>query len=162
MTGFGAILADLNAAGVRYVLVGGIAVIRHGFVRATRDVDAIVAQDEANFDAIRDLIARWHATRPDGSPVPTDSVAPGRSLHLATPHGDLDLLPDRPSPLCFEQLITRADSRKVDGVSAPIVSLADLVSLKRLAERRPAREREPAVAVAAGFTGPSPKARRGS
>lgn len=30
MTGFGQILSDLNRAGVRYVLVGGIALIRHG------------------------------------------------------------------------------------------------------------------------------------
>lgn len=41
MSGFGQILADLNEAGVDYVLVGGIAMIRHGVVRATRDVDAV-------------------------------------------------------------------------------------------------------------------------
>jgi hypothetical protein len=29
MTGFGRILDDLNGAGIRYVLIGGIALIRH-------------------------------------------------------------------------------------------------------------------------------------
>jgi hypothetical protein len=46
LTGFGRILDDLNGAGVRYVVVGGIAVIRHGVVRATRDVDPKVALQE--------------------------------------------------------------------------------------------------------------------
>jgi hypothetical protein len=30
LSGFGALLADLNAAGVRYVVVGGIAAVRAG------------------------------------------------------------------------------------------------------------------------------------
>ena len=135
MTGFGRILADLNAAKVRFVVVGGIAVVRHGFVRATRDVDAVVARDEENVAAMRGLLARWQATRPDGSPLPPDSIVAGRSLHLSTPHGDVDLLADRPSPLSFEELLARAEVRKVDGVPVPIVSLADLVALKRRAGR---------------------------
>ncbi len=79
MTGFGRILADLNAAGVRYVVVGGIAVVR--------------------------------------------------------PHGDVDLLAERPSPLSFLEPSARADECKVDGIAAPIASLADLVALKRFAGR---------------------------
>lgn len=135
MTGFGQILADLNHHGVRYVLIGGIAVIRHGVVRATRDVDAVVAQDEANLASIRRLVAKWNATRPDGSPVPEDSIAPRRSLHLATPHGDVDLLAAYPGTPGFEELASRAEVRNVDGVPAPIASLEDLVRLKRFSDR---------------------------
>ena len=67
MTGFGRILDDLNGAGVRYVLIGGIALIRHGVVRATRDIDAVFDPDSDNVERIRVLIDRWGATRPDGS-----------------------------------------------------------------------------------------------
>jgi predicted nucleotidyltransferase len=132
---FGRILADLNRAGVRYVLIGGIALIRHGIIRATRDVDAVLAPDPANLERLRTLIASWPATRPDGSPVPQDWIAPGRTINLATPHGDLDLLADRPSPLSFAEISARAELRRVDGVEAPICSLADLVALKRIAGR---------------------------
>ena len=45
MSGFGRLLADLNRAGVRYVVVGGIAVIRHGVVRATKDLDICSLSD---------------------------------------------------------------------------------------------------------------------
>jgi predicted nucleotidyltransferase len=135
VTGFGRILADLNRAGVHYVLIGGIALIRHGVVRATRDVDAVLDPTESNLDRLRTLIAEWGATRPDGSPIPIASIVAGKTIHLATPHGDLDLLAERPSPLTFAELFARADTRRVDGVEAPICSLADLVALKRVASR---------------------------
>jgi predicted nucleotidyltransferase len=135
VSGFGNILEDLNRVGVRYVLIGGIALIRHGVVRATRDVDAILAPEPENLDRVRKLIVEWPATRPDGSPVPDESVAPGRTIHLATPHGELDLLAELTPPLSFAELRARADTHRVDGVEAPICSLADLVALKRIAGR---------------------------
>jgi hypothetical protein len=49
MSGFGRILEDLNEAEVEYVLVGGIAMIRHGVVRATRDIDAVFDPTEPPF-----------------------------------------------------------------------------------------------------------------
>jgi predicted nucleotidyltransferase len=135
MSGFGQILDDLNRVGVRYVLIGGIALIRHGVVRATRDVDAILAPEPENLERLRILIDEWPATRPDGSPVPDESLVPGRTIHLATPHGELDLLAERLPPLSFAELSARAETRRVDGVEASICSLADLVALKRIAGR---------------------------
>jgi predicted nucleotidyltransferase len=135
VTGFGQILNDLNRTGVRYVLIGGIALIRHGVVRATRDVDAVFDPEPENVARIREVIEQWGATRPDGSAVPADSIAGDRTIHLATPHGDLDLLSEKAAGVAFEALRRRADTRRVDGVEAPICSLADLVRLKRSAGR---------------------------
>jgi len=135
VTGFGRILSDLNKVGVRYVLIGGIALIRHGVVRMTRDIDVVLEPGNDNIERVRALIAEWSATRPDGSPIPADTIAAGRSVHLATPHGHIDLLAEQASPLTFAELISRADVRRVDGVEAPICSLGDLVALKRIASR---------------------------
>jgi predicted nucleotidyltransferase len=135
VSGFGAILEDLNRSGVRYVLIGGIAMIRHGVVRATRDVDAVFDPDPANVERIRLLVKRWGATRPDGSRLPANGIAADRTIHLATPHGDLDLLSERVAAVAFADLLARAEMRRVDGVEAPICSLADLVALKRVAGR---------------------------
>jgi len=135
VTGFGRILDDLNGAGVRYVLIGGIALIRHGVVRATRDVDAVFDPDPSNVERIRALVERWGATRPDGSPIPEGSIVGNRTIHLATPHGDLDLLAENVAAGGFSDLLSRAETRRVDGVEAPICSLADLVALKRIAGR---------------------------
>jgi hypothetical protein len=135
LTGFGRILEDLNAAGVRYVLIDGIALIRHGVVRATRDIDAVFDPDPTNVDRIRSLVDKWGATRPDGSPVPEGGIAGDRTIHLSTPHGDLDLLSEAVAGLAFSDLLTRSEVRRVDGVDAPICSLADLVAMKRSAGR---------------------------
>lgn len=135
MSGFGRILEDLNEAEVRYVLIGGIALIRHGVVRATRDVDAVFDPDSGNVERIASLIKKWDATRPDGSPVPDAAVTGERSIHLVTPHGDLDLVTEKVAGVRFDLLLERSDVRRVDGIEAPICSLADLVTMKRAVGR---------------------------
>ena len=42
LTSFDAIVAALNAAGVRYLVAGGMAVNAHGYLRFTKDVDLVV------------------------------------------------------------------------------------------------------------------------
>lgn len=135
MTGFGRLLGDLNDRGVRYVIVGGIAVIRHGVVRATKDVDVVVATDAGTAEALDELMETWRATRPDGSAETRRVPSPGWPLHLRTIHGLIDLMPEMASPLDLGGLISRADRRRVDGVSALVCSLADLTVMKRLAGR---------------------------
>lgn len=117
------------------MLIGGIALIRHGVVRATRDVDAVFDPDAENVSRIRSLVFKWEATRPDGSPVPEDGISPQRSIHLSTAMGDLDLVSEATAGFPFEQLLERAEVRKVDGVEAPICSLPDLVAMKRAVGR---------------------------
>jgi hypothetical protein len=81
-------------------------------VRATRAVDVILAPESENLKHLRALIANWHATRPDGSPLREDAVAPGRTIHLSTPRGELDLLAELPPPLS-KRLQTDDRSAKV-------------------------------------------------
>jgi hypothetical protein len=135
MSDFGQVLADLNAAGVRFVVVGGIAVIGHGVVRATRDVDVVVAPDDVTAAALTRLIDAWGATRPDGSAETRDLPTRGWPLHLRTRYGLLDLLAEDDPPLDLDGLLARAVTRTIDGTPAPLCSLADLVAMKRRAAR---------------------------
>ena len=50
------VVAALNAAGVEYVIVGGLAVGAHGVVRATRDVDIVAAPDRRNMDRLAECL----------------------------------------------------------------------------------------------------------
>src|SRR5689334_9102029 len=43
-----AIITALNAAEVQYLIVGGLAVNAHGYVRATRDVDLVIGLEPEN------------------------------------------------------------------------------------------------------------------
>lgn len=42
------IFGALNEAQVRYLVVGGLAVIAHGYVRYTNDLDLVIQLDEPN------------------------------------------------------------------------------------------------------------------
>jgi hypothetical protein len=156
LTGFGRLLEDLNEAGARYVVVGGIAVIRHGVVRATKDLDVVVALDASTEDALGGLMSRWGATRPDGSAETRRLPSPGWPLHLRTEHGLIDILAEQDPPLDLGALLARADVRQVDGVPAPICALADLVAMKRQSGRPTDREDLARLETAHGELPPPP------
>jgi len=132
---FAAALRDLNEAGVRYVIVGGLAVIRHGAVRATKDVDVVVAMDRENLSRLDALLQRWEATNPDGSPLRRHVLSPGGVLALRTRHCLVDILSEQLLPGPFDDVLGRSDVKRIDGVEAPICSLADLVAMKRATGR---------------------------
>lgn len=135
MNDFAAALRDLNEAGIRYVIVGGLAVVRHGAVRATKDVDAAVAMDAENLARLEALVERWEATNPDGTPLRTARLAAGGALALRTRHCLVDILSEQLLPAPFDDVLARADVKRIDGVEAAICSLADLVAMKRATGR---------------------------
>lgn len=47
----------LNAEGVWYVLIGGFAVILHGFVRGTKDIDLLVDASTENIQRLKRAMA---------------------------------------------------------------------------------------------------------
>ncbi len=46
----------LNESGAQYIVIGGMAVVQHGFVRATEDIDLLVDASPANQDRIRSAL----------------------------------------------------------------------------------------------------------
>lgn len=55
--------SNLNSAGARYIVVGGMAIIRHGFGRATMDIDLIVDSSDENFARVKEAMLKL----PDGA-----------------------------------------------------------------------------------------------
>lgn len=48
-----ALCRSLNREGVRYLLIGGFAVILHGFIRTTKDIDLLIDPSDANVAAVK-------------------------------------------------------------------------------------------------------------
>ena len=59
MSRFGELLAKLAHAEVRYVLVGGGAVLLHGHVRVTNGLDILVEASEENARRLLGALATW-------------------------------------------------------------------------------------------------------
>ncbi len=56
---FAKLLAKLAEANVRFVVVGGVAVCLHGYVRATRDLDILVEATEENAQRLLETLSSW-------------------------------------------------------------------------------------------------------
>jgi hypothetical protein len=70
-----AVVAALNGAGVRYVVVGGLAAGAHGVVRATRDLDLVPDPTKANMEVLAFTLAALGAEHPIGGPLTAESLA---------------------------------------------------------------------------------------
>jgi predicted nucleotidyltransferase len=53
---FKELFRSLNAKGVEYLLIGGYAVIVHGYVRNTNDIDVVVSNDPENVERCLDAL----------------------------------------------------------------------------------------------------------
>jgi len=141
----------LNASSARYVVVGGVATVLHGYARLTADIDLVIDLERepvlAVVQALTDL-----GLRPRAPVEPTAFADPETrerwrrekgmqvfSLYdPAEPLLSVDLFVNH--PIDFGELWTRAKRCDLGSVSIRIASIPDLIRLKRLADRPRDRE----------------------
>jgi hypothetical protein len=51
-----ALARELNRLGARYIVIGGVAINRLGFIRATEDLDLLIARDRANQTLVKQAL----------------------------------------------------------------------------------------------------------
>ncbi|CAN5424429.1 hypothetical protein BH23ACT9_BH23ACT9_40010 [soil metagenome] len=134
------IITALNDAGVEYLVIGGVAVLAHGNLRTTFDIDVIPRSDVENLrrlaDALQGLHARLHGIDPAHVGVdPTDpaDLALGGNWVLITDGGRLDIMSAVDGAAPYEQL--RARSVPIRSRGFAVVGLDDLIAMKLAANR---------------------------
>ncbi|HRW19997.1 MAG TPA: nucleotidyl transferase AbiEii/AbiGii toxin family protein [Dermatophilaceae bacterium] len=133
-------LAALNEAGVRYVVVGGVAVVLRGHPRMTVDLDLVL--DLAGYNArlaVDTLLAIGLQARLPVDPAdfanPTVRQGWVEGRHLvaftmvdpADSTREVDLFADPPIP--FADLDARADWLNLGDVAVRVASIEDLVTM---------------------------------
>jgi predicted nucleotidyltransferase len=125
------IATDLDAQGVRWALVGGLALHAHGIERPYPDIDIAIdmADDEATAALVDALRARGHMVQRVPHDKMSEIVLVLPRIAGAAPLGVLvDLLP---RACGFEAEIVAAASRMtVLGVPVPVARIGHLVALK--------------------------------
>jgi hypothetical protein len=131
---------------VHYVLVGGLAVQLHGYMRSTFDIDLVLAMNDDNLARFID-VAKRHALTP-GIPVPIESLRDAEQIErwhrekgmlafsLREPQaggGVVDVIV-RPE-VSFERLMANSVAGDLFGRHVPIASIDDLLVMKRAANR---------------------------
>jgi len=130
------LFAALAEAKVEFVVIGGIAVGLHGFLRATEDLDIVPAPDAANLDRLCDVLEAQQATlllnpsRRFGSREAW-MLRRGRNVSITTPHGDLDIVRTLPGVPDYAALTSDAERYDIDGMTVVVASPGKLTEMKR-------------------------------
>jgi hypothetical protein len=146
VTLFEPIIEGLNRHDVRYVIVGGVAVVLHGHVRLTADLD--LAIDLSSREAAKAIEALVEMRFRPRAPVdPKDFANPAiRNRWVAEkgmtvfsmydptdPVRQVDVFAE--NPVDFEELWERSLVMDLAGISARVASISDLIRMKRIAGR---------------------------
>jgi hypothetical protein len=137
-----AIFEALVRHGVDFVTIGGWAVIGHGSIRNTLDVDFVAAMDARNLARVQAALAELDAKRwgPDPHPLDIDlgphSLAEGGHVMLVTRAGGLDFFAEVPGGAAYEDVRARSVVADLgDGLRVLIAGVDDLIAMKRAGGR---------------------------
>jgi predicted nucleotidyltransferase len=122
-----AILAALLHHGVEFVVVGGLAVNAHGYVRESSDMDLFVRTTDENIGAAYDAFRAVEVLNR------IDIVLVGEEPSLRLFPADEDHVDTLPwiGDIGFDQVWRNRVEAKMKGLTVPFISKADLIESKR-------------------------------
>lgn len=133
-------LRTLLAHDVKFVVIGGVAARAWGSPSHTNDLDVCYERSKRNLEALAASLRELHAQlrgAPEGLPFQLDAktLAMGDSFTFTTDAGWLDCLGTPSGTAGYSDLLARSTSMHVDDLTFKVVSLDDLLRMKRAAGR---------------------------
>jgi len=138
------ILEALVEADIDFLVIGGVAVGFHGYVRATKDVDVVPSPDPANLERLAGLLKELDAEiegaedfAADELPNPLEPKALGLGGNwvLRTRLGRFDIMQWIGDDALWEKLSPGAVDAEVGALKIHVIGYDDLVALKQAAGR---------------------------
>ena len=125
------VLAAFERLGVRYVLVGSMAMAVQGLVRATRDIDFFVSPEPDNVERLKIALKSVFADPSIDEISAGDLAGEYPAIQYVPPHGDfsLDILARLGEMFQFETL--EAEDLLVDGIRVRVATPRMLYRMKR-------------------------------
>ena len=140
------LLKSLSEARVGYVLVGGLAVQLHGYLRSTFDIDLVLAMNDENLARFIDVAKRC-GMKPV-IPVDIDALRDARQIDqwhrekgmlafaLREPQAGGNLIDVLVRPeITYERLLENAVEAELSGTKVRIAGIDDLLVMKSAADR---------------------------
>lgn len=129
---FSDLLRLFNGNQVRYLVIGGYALIQYAEPRYTKDLDLWISADETNAEAV------YRALREFGAPLTdltaADFAQEGYFYQMGVPPVRVDVLMGIPGAV-FDEAWPRRMEVDFDGLLVPFISRQDLIAAKRAAGR---------------------------
>lgn len=136
-----ALLEVLSESGVRFVVIGGVAVGAHGYVRGTEDLDLVPDPDPENLARLTKALEKLKSTLPTVGDRPfqpeTDAgvIRRGGNVTAMTRFGGLDIVQRARGVPSYSQLDQDAVESDLLGVPVKVCSLARLREMKEAQDR---------------------------
>ena len=127
-------LIKLLDANVEFILIGGYAVIFHGYVRTTGDMDIWLKPDNANKEKFLDVLNKSGFSKKTLQQVRQSDFTETLAFHFGNPPDRIDFL-TKMTGIIFEEAILNADALKAEGLIIPVLQLNDLIINKMLTNR---------------------------
>jgi hypothetical protein len=134
------LLETLVNADVRFVVIGGVALVLRGSSRLTVDLDICYARDDVNLERLALALAP-HRPRLRGAPPELPFMWDARTLRsglnftLVTDLGDIDVLGEVTGIGGYDAVLRLAGDQEVAGLPLTVLSLDGLERAKRAAGR---------------------------
>lgn len=143
---FEPVFLALNEAGARYVVVGGLAVVLHGHLRLTADVDIVLDLEPVSarkaMEALKAIGLKARAPVDPtafADPSQRESWIADKNMTVFSLHSPADplLILDLfvRSPIPFEDLWSRSRTIDLKGLKIQVASIDDLIAMKRAVAR---------------------------
>ena len=126
-----------EAVGLKYILVGGIAVIAHGHNRTTGDVDIWVANDPENIDKLTKALRMLNYDDQDINAAMQAYSTGGKLTIYLDPDSEIpiELMPLYSTKISFQSAWEDRQRFPFEGVELSIVDLDTLLDMKIRAAR---------------------------
>ena len=137
---FEELLSRCEKAGVRYIIVGGVAAVIHGSSRLTADLDIVYQRERGNLERLVSSLTGTHPYlrgAPPGLPFLWDveTLLRGLNFTLNCDLGAIDLLGEIVGGGQYEDLVAAAIPLTTFGVECLCLSKVQLIRAKRAAGR---------------------------
>jgi predicted nucleotidyltransferase len=126
----------LQKRGVEFLVIGGQAAVLHGSPLPTYDVDLCYRRTSENLERLAEALRELHPTLRGAPPdlpfrLDAQSLALGANFTFNTDLGPLDLLGWVEPFGTYDDLISRAEWIDLDARRVALISLDDLIAIKR-------------------------------
>lgn len=132
-------ISALNSAEVDYLLVGGYAVIFHGYNRTTGDLDIWVNPTAENYQRLKKAFATFGMSLFDMTQEKFLNTGGYDVFTFGRPPVCIEIL-TAVKGLEFDDAFCNSDIQKFDGVSVRVLDIRDLISAKKAANRNKDRD----------------------
>ncbi|MDO8518534.1 MAG: hypothetical protein Q7T11_00025 [Deltaproteobacteria bacterium] len=116
----------MNEADAKYIVIGGVAVILHGYARGTKDLDLLVDTSEENVRRLKEALGHL----PDNAiaQMNDDEISRHTVVRIADEYV-IDLM-EKACRIGYEEAQNDIEWQEIDGVKIPLAGKEILIKMK--------------------------------